>query len=59
MSDIVNFLLKTNDVRYRGPNFGVWSASYASAKTWTVRGASHHLLIWAIIVQTFFSLSTK
>ena len=32
-SDIMNVLLKINDERYRRPNFAIWSASYASAKT--------------------------
>ena len=32
-SDIVTYLLKINDGRYRMPNFVIWSASYASAKT--------------------------
>ena len=37
------------------PNFVIWSASYASAKTLECEGTSHYPLIWATI-RTFFSL---
>ena len=51
----MTYLLKVNDGRYRMPNF-IWSAIYASAKTLECEGASHHPLIWATIIYTFFSL---
>ena len=37
--DIVTYLLKINDGRYRMPNFIIWSASYASAKTLECEGS--------------------
>ena len=49
-------LLEINDGKYRMPNFVIWSASYVSAKTLECKGASHHPLIWATIIHTFFSL---
>ena len=44
--DIMNFLLKTNDVRDRRPNFAiflVWGASYVLAESLECKGSiSHH-----------------
>ena len=47
--DIVNFLLKITD--------GIcYLECQLQLKPWNARGASHHPLVWAAIICTFFSL---
>ena len=54
-SDIVTYLLKINDGRYRMPNFVIWRASYALAKTLECEGSISSTTIWATIIHMFFS----
>ena len=59
-SDIMNFLLITNDERYRRPNFAIWSASYALTKPLKREGSiSSSRLYGQLIFTRFVDLSSQ
>ena len=58
-SEIVKFLLKTNDGRGRRPDWAIVSATMFQLKLGSARGVSQHTAyIWATVINTFLALCT-